>query len=109
MFIEQQLTRPSLSDLFRCNPKNVEDLDHYFRDCIHHFLVKCHFRVYLEPLEKCPYSLEHLKKSILARVNIPCGLKYDNYKGPSEGIKEDTHRKEDTNSSKDHFRWRKYL
>jgi hypothetical protein len=68
--IQQQLTRPSLSDLFSCNSNNVEDFHHYFRDCIHHFLVKCRFRVNLESLEKCFYTLEDLKKSVLARANI---------------------------------------
>jgi hypothetical protein len=68
--IQRQLTHPSLSDLFSCNSKNVEHLHHNFRDYIHHFLVKCRFRINLESLEKAFYALEHLKKSVLARANI---------------------------------------
>ena len=68
--IHQKLTRPSLSDLFSCNSKDVEDLDHYFRDNIHHFLVECRSGVDLESLEECLYTLEDLKKSVLARTSF---------------------------------------
>ena len=68
--IQKQLTRPSLSDLFSCNSKNVQNFHHYFGDYIHHFLVKCRFSINLESLEKSLYSLEDLKKSVLARANI---------------------------------------
>ena len=68
--IWQQLTRPSLSDLFSCNSKDVEDLDHYFRDYFHHFLVECRSNVNLESLEKSFYALEYLKKGVLILANI---------------------------------------
>src|SRR6202789_4526844 len=45
--IQQRLTRPSLSDLFSRNSKNVEHLHHCFGDYVHHFLVKCRFRINL--------------------------------------------------------------
>jgi hypothetical protein len=68
--IQRQLTHPSLSDLFSCNSKDVQDLHHRFGDYIHHFLVKCRFRINLESLEKSFYALKDLKKSVLARTNI---------------------------------------
>src|SRR5216684_2640635 len=58
IFGQQQLTRPSLSDLFRCNSEDVEDLNHYFRGNIHHFLVKCCFSVELKSLKKGFYAFE---------------------------------------------------
>jgi hypothetical protein len=68
--IQQQLTHPSLSHLFSCNSKNIENLHHDFGDYIHHFLVICRFSVDLQSLEKRFYALEQLKKSFLARANI---------------------------------------
>ena len=71
----KKLTRPSLSDLFSRNPKNIEDLHHYFGNCIHKFFVKCRLCVDLESLEKSFYAIEYLKKSVLARANITCCLR----------------------------------
>src|SRR6266852_3129584 len=70
IIIQKKLTRPSLSDLFSCDSKNVENLHQYFGDYIHHSLVKCRFIVDFQSLEKNFYALEDLKKSVLARANI---------------------------------------
>src|SRR6267154_5776548 len=74
-FEQQQRTHPPLSDLFSCNSKNVKDFHQYFSDYVHHFLVKCRFSVDHQSLEKCFYALEHLKKSVLARADIPDSLR----------------------------------
>jgi hypothetical protein len=73
--VKQQLTRSSLSDLFKRNSKNVENFHHNFGDYIHHFFVKRRFGVNLQSLEKGLYPFKDLKKSILARPKILCCLR----------------------------------
>ena len=68
--LQQRLTRLSLSDLFSCNSKNVEDLHHNFRNCIDHFLFEYCFSVDLQSLEKSFYALEDVTKSVLTCSNI---------------------------------------
>ena len=65
----------ALLNFFRRNSNEVDDLDHYCRDCIYHFLIWCQFNVYLEPSEKSFYALEHLNKSVLIRADILSCLK----------------------------------
>ncbi|SRR5258708_24497834 len=48
VFAQLRLTRSSLSDLFRCNSKKVDDFNQYFYDNIHHFLVDCRFNIELK-------------------------------------------------------------
>jgi hypothetical protein len=69
LFVEEMLTCSALLDFFCCNSNEVEGLNHYCRDCVHHSLIRCHFGVYVQTLEKCFYALEHLKKGLLIRAN----------------------------------------
>ena len=43
--VKKRVTRSALFDLFCRNSNNVEDINHYFRDCIQHFLIQCRFGV----------------------------------------------------------------
>jgi hypothetical protein len=45
IFVQQVLTRSALLYLSRRNCKNEQSLDHYSRDRIYHFLIRCYFGV----------------------------------------------------------------
>jgi hypothetical protein len=68
--LQQGLTDSTLFDFFCSDGQNVEDLDHYGRDRVHHSLIRCHFCVCVQTLEKCFYALEHLKERVLIRANV---------------------------------------
>ena len=68
--LQKGLTHSALFDFFRSEGKNVEDLNHYCRDRVHHSLIWRHFSVFVQTSEKCFYALEHLKKSVLVRANV---------------------------------------
>ena len=65
----ETLTRSALLDFFCSKSNKVENFQHYCRDGIRHSLIWCHFSVYVQTSEKCFYALEHLRKSVLVRVN----------------------------------------
>jgi hypothetical protein len=73
-FAPQTLTRSALPDLFRCNRKNAENLDHYRCNCIHHFFVRRYRHVDFETSEKGFYAFENVNESVLAGLNIFCCL-----------------------------------
>ena len=69
LFVKEMLTCSALLDFFCCNSNEVEDLNHNCRDCVHHSLIRCHFGVYVQTLEKFFYALEDLKESVLVRAD----------------------------------------
>jgi hypothetical protein len=56
-------------DFFCSDGQNVEDLNHDCRDRVHHSLIWCRFSVCVQTSEKCFYTLQHLKESVLVRAN----------------------------------------
>jgi len=70
LFVKEGLTRSALLDFFCCNSNKVEDLDHYYLDCVHYSLIWCHFSVYVQTSEKCLNALEHVEKSVLVRADV---------------------------------------
>jgi hypothetical protein len=68
--LQQGLTHSALFDFCCSDGENVEDLDHYCRDRVHHSLIWRHFSVCVQTSEKCFYALEYLKKSVLVRANV---------------------------------------
>jgi hypothetical protein len=77
LFIQKGLTRSALLDFLCGNSNNVQDFNHYFHDCIQHFLVQCRFSVNLQSSEKRLQALEYLKKDALACTDILSRLRGD--------------------------------
>ena len=69
-FVEELLTRSSLLNFFRRNPKNREYLHHDLNDYIRHFRRWQHLGVDFEASEKTFDPLEDVDKSVLACANI---------------------------------------
>jgi hypothetical protein len=59
-----------LFDLPRGIRKNSNNLNHYRRDCIHHFFVRWHRDVDFETSKKSFYAFEYFNQSLLACTNI---------------------------------------
>ena len=72
IFVEQLLTCSALPNLFCHNRKNAENLDHYRRDCIHHFFIWWHRHrgINFEASQKGFYAFENVNKSVLGCTNI---------------------------------------
>jgi hypothetical protein len=78
--LQQGLTRSALFDFFCSDGKNVEDLNHYCHDRVHHSLIWRHPVHVSRRRKKCFYALEHLKKGdtlfemfermLLVRANV---------------------------------------
>src|SRR6266403_6379926 len=70
IFVQPILTHSALLDLFCCNPKNRENLDHYLNDHIYHFRGRLHFGVNLQSSENQFDALKNVDKCIFARPNV---------------------------------------
>src|SRR6266478_737565 len=70
IFVQRILTQSALLHLFRCDPKNRENLDHYLNDHIHHFRDRLHFGVDLQSSENQFDPLKNVDKSIFASPNV---------------------------------------
>jgi hypothetical protein len=90
--LQQELTHSALLDFFCSDGNNVEHLNHYYCNCVHHSLIWRRFSVCVQTSEKCFYALEHLKESVLVRANVLRCLKSVRITmDPHEGIKKSTH------------------
>src|SRR5258708_25259602 len=75
--VQQTLTHSALPNSVCCNPKNIQDFSHYFRDYIHHSLIQCRFSVNLQSSEKRFKTLEDLKKCVFTCTHILSCLRGD--------------------------------
>jgi hypothetical protein len=90
--LQQGLTHSALFDFLCSDGQNVEHLNHYCCDCVHHSFIGRRFSVCVQTLEKCFYALEHLKQSVLIRPNVFRCLRIVRITmDPYEGIKKGTH------------------
>src|SRR5216683_2180057 len=74
IFVEELLTRSSLLNFFRRNPKNREYLHHDLNDYIRHFRCQWHLGVDFEASEKTFDPLKDVDKCVLACANILSSL-----------------------------------
>ena len=68
--LQQGLTDSALLDFFCSDGQNVENLNHYCHDRVHHSLIWRRFGVCVQTSEKCSHALEHLKERVLVRTNV---------------------------------------
>jgi hypothetical protein len=73
--LQQGLTHSALLAFFCGDGENVENLNHYCCDRVHHSFIWRHSSVCVQTSEKSLYAFEQLKKDILVRPNVLSCLK----------------------------------